>query len=75
MVLLQLETGYYYGLDEIGARTWTLLVTEGLTIADAAAKITAEYDAGLAQAQGDLLALVTSLESAKLITLHDPNPP
>ena len=67
LVLLQLETGHYYGLDEIGARSWALLVTEGLSICDAAVKITAEYEVELEQAQCDLLALATSLETARLV--------
>jgi hypothetical protein len=67
LVLLQLETGHYYGLDEIGARAWTLLVTEGLSVGDAAVKVTAEFETELTQAQDDLLALVTSLEAAKLV--------
>lgn len=67
LVLLQLETGHYYGLDEIGARAWTFLVTEGLSVGDAAIRITAEFEAELAQAQDDLLQLVASLEAAKLV--------
>jgi hypothetical protein len=69
LVLLQLETGHYYGLDEIGARSWSLLVTEGLSIGDAAARMTAEFEAELAEVQGDLLALVASLEQARLVVI------
>jgi hypothetical protein len=73
MVLLQLETGHYYGLDEIGARSWQLMVTQGLSIADAAAGITAEYDAELPQVQADLIALIASLERARLVRLREPD--
>ena len=69
LVLLQLETGHYYGLDEIGARAWTFLVTDGLSVGDAAIKITSEFETDLRQAQEDLLKLVTSLEAAKLVQL------
>lgn len=69
LVLLQLETGYYYGLGEIGARAWTFLVTEGLSVGDAAMKITLEFETELAQAQDDLLKLVISLQAAKLVQL------
>ena len=69
LVLLQLETGHYYGLDEIGARAWTFLVTEGLSVGDAAIKITSEFKTELAQAQDDLLKLVISLDAAKLVQL------
>lgn len=69
LVLLQLDTGFYYGLDEIGARCWALLVTEKLSIADAAVKISSEYEVEPAQAQGDLLALVASLEKSQLVRL------
>lgn len=67
LVLLQLDTGFYFGLDEIGSRCWGLLVTEGLCIADAAAKISTEYEVAHTQAQDDLLALVGSLEKAQLV--------
>jgi hypothetical protein len=67
LVLLQLETGHYYGLDEIGARAWTFLVTDGLSVGDAAIRITSEFDTDLPQAQDDLLNLVASLEAAKLV--------
>ena len=69
LVLLQLETGHYYGLDAIGARAWTFLVTEGLSVGDAAIQITSEFDTELARAQEDLLELVTSLEAARLVEL------
>lgn len=78
LVLLQLDTGHYYGLDEIGAKAWACLVSEGLSIGDAAVKITAEYEAGLVQVQGDLLALVDSLERARLVrpaAAHDTTQP
>ena len=67
LVLLHLDAGTYYGLDEIGARCWTLLVTDGLTIAGAAARISAEYEVEPAQAEADLLALADSLERSQLI--------
>jgi hypothetical protein len=69
LVLLQLDTGHYYGLDEIGARSWEFLVTQGLSVGDAAVKIAAEYEAEVAQVQGDLLALIASLEKARLVEL------
>ena len=69
LVLVQLETGHYYGLDDIGSRAWTFLVSEGLSVGDAAIKITSEFETKLAQAQDDLLKLVTSLEAAKLVQL------
>lgn len=69
LVLLQLDTGFYYGLDEIGSRCWALLVTDGLSISDAAAKISSEYAVELAQAQDDLLELIASLEKSQLVRL------
>ena len=69
LVLLQLETSHYYGLDEIGVRAWTFPVTEGLSVGDAAIRITSEFETELAQAQDDLLELVAALEAAKLVEL------
>ena len=67
LVLLHLETSNYYGLDEIGAKAWDVLVTQGGTIADACVAIAQEFDAELPQIEADLLALLASLESAKLV--------
>lgn len=67
LVLLHLETSQYYGLDEVGAKAWELLVTQGGSIADACAAIAGEFDAELPRIETDVLALLASLENAKLV--------
>jgi len=67
LVLLHLETSQYYGLDEVGARAWEVLVTQGASIADACVAIAEEFDAELPRIETDVLALLASLENAKLV--------
>lgn len=71
-VLLQLVTGSYYGLDEIGSRAWELLTVKHLSVANACEEIAAEYDAPVALVETDVVRLVRELESAKLVTLETP---
>jgi hypothetical protein len=51
-VLLDLESGTYFGLDGVGKRIWES-VGEGLTLAEIAAVIASEYEVDEAQAQAD----------------------
>ena len=69
LVLLRLETSDYFGLDEVGAKAWDVLVNQGRTIAEACAAIAQEFDAELPRIEADLFALLASLESARLVRL------
>ena len=67
-VLLQLDTGEYFGLDEIGTRIWQLLVEKG----DLAAVETAlvdEYDVDATTLADDLNRIVQELASKQLIEI------
>ena len=50
MVLLNIETGKYYGLDEVGARIWALLEEHGALQAAFDATLD-EYDVSAEQLQ------------------------
>jgi hypothetical protein len=68
--ILHLTSGVYYGLNETGARIWTLLQEPRLVceIRDALVK---EYDLDPDRCERDLLALLDELASAALIEVRD----
>jgi hypothetical protein len=67
-VLLNLETGTYYGLDVVGTRAWQLAAAAGSlrAVRDALAE---EYDAEPAVIERDLLVLAEALIGNGLWTL------
>ncbi len=60
VVILNLETGVYFGLDQVGARIWRLIEDHG-ALAAVFAALRAEYDAAPAVLERDLLELVDQL--------------
>jgi len=67
-VLLNLESGKYYGLDEVGTRMYSLLKENGRL--DLAAQVLVqEYDVAEGQLQGDLIKLVDDLVAHGLLTI------
>jgi Coenzyme PQQ synthesis protein D (PqqD) len=69
-VILELESGSYFGLDPIGARVWALIGT-GTTLGDLCEVMIADYEVDRAQLERDLEALVTDLAHNRLITVKD----
>ena len=65
-VLLDLESGIYFGLDNVGKRIWES-VSEGKTLAETIAVIVAEYDVNQQQAQDDVLAFAGDLVERGLL--------
>ncbi len=68
-VILNLETGTYYGLNEVGARIWTLL-KEPCRVAEIRDTILAEYEVDRERCEADLFALLTRLADAHLIEVR-----
>lgn len=70
LILLNLDNGRYYGLDEIGR-----MIFEGLRDGEPEERIVADictaYDVESVQVAADMDALVTHLESEGLITSTD----
>jgi hypothetical protein len=64
-VLLNLETGMYFGLDEVGTRIWRLAAENG-SLRSVQARLIEEYDADPATIERDLLALAEALVSKGL---------
>ena len=66
-VLLDLESGMYFGLDGVGKRIWDA-VAEGRSIGEIAAIITAEYEVDEARAQADVVEFTSNLVERGLLT-------
>jgi len=66
LVLLDLEGGDYFALDEIGAKFWSG-VEAGKTLDAVADEVAAEYDVTRAQAATDLAALRDELLARGLL--------
>jgi len=65
-VLLNLDSGVYYGLDAVGTRAWNLLAQER-TVADVYSIMLEEFDVSSDILQRDLTALVQELREKQLL--------
>jgi hypothetical protein len=65
-VLLDLESGMYFGLEGVGKRIWDS-VAEGCSIGEIAAIITAEFEVDEARAQADVVAFTSDLVERGLL--------
>lgn len=69
-VILNLDSGIYYGLNEIGNRIWQL-VQQPQTVATLQASILQEYTVKPEICEQDLLALLQDLQANGLIEIID----
>jgi hypothetical protein len=65
-VLLNIETGVYFGLDEIGTEIWNLL-SAGASENEVVEKLLVEYEVSLEQLRADVDEFVMTLESRGLV--------
>ena len=65
-VLLDFQSGQYYGLDEVGTRVWDLLQS-GTSAHQVAEQLEREYAAPRAVLEADVRALLMELHSAGLV--------
>ena len=65
-VLLDLDSGTYFGLDEVGSEIWAL-IAEGATVRVICDKVLELYDVDEATARSDLEDLVSQLQSRGLV--------
>jgi hypothetical protein len=68
-VILQLNTGVYYGLNEVGASIWKL-IQESKTIDEIRNSIVEEYEVSLEECDRDLLALLEQFKAEGLIEVR-----
>ncbi len=70
VVLLDMQSGIYFGLDSVGAHIWQL-VERGTTAEEIARAITARYDVDPAQARSDVEEFLRALQRQRLIDVRD----
>jgi len=66
LVLLDLDGGQYYALDDVSARVWELC-DGGLGVRQIVETIGAEYDAPLATIYGDVVAFLEEMLGEELV--------
>jgi hypothetical protein len=67
-VILNVATGIYYGLNDVGTRMWQLLAEHGC-LDPAYQTLLSEYDVPSDQLQADLFKLVDDLSAKGLLQL------
>ena len=72
-VLLDVDSGRTFSLDDIGTRSWQVLI-EASTVQAAVEQLQREYDAAPGELERDVLALVDRLASAHLVQIQDRQP-
>ena len=72
-VLLDVDSGRTFSLDDIGTRAWQVLI-EAPTVQAAVEQLQREYDAEPGELERDLLALIDRLASAQLVQLQGRQP-
>jgi len=70
VVMLGVEDGKYYGMDDIGSRIWTLL-DKPRKVSELCALLEAQYDVSAAQCAEDVLTFLNELQSRKIIEVVD----
>jgi hypothetical protein len=68
IVLLDLSSGDFFELDEVGARIWSAL-DGALTLRELAAALGREYQASANEIESDVVRFVTDLHARDLVTL------
>lgn len=69
-VILNLKSGTYYGLNEVGSRVWEL-IQEPKTVQDIYDSILQEYDVEVQTCQRDVQTLLNDLLTAQLVEIQD----
>ena len=69
-VLLNIKTGKYYGLDDVGTRMWMLIQEHG-RLEPVLSALLSEYEVEEQQLQTDLFKLVDDLVTHGLLAVDD----
>ena len=73
-VILNLKSGVYYGLNEVGAKIWQL-IQQPKTVTEIREALLQDYDVEPEDCQRDLLILLQELAAVKLIEVkHEAAP-
>jgi hypothetical protein len=68
VVMMSIEQGHYFGLDDIGSDIWKRLDTP-CTFADLVDRLAADYDADRASIAADVRALLESMAERDVVRL------
>ena len=68
VAILNLKNSNYYGLDPVGARVWRLIQNRSM-IGAVRDVIVAEYDVDVAQADRDVIELISELAAEGLVDI------
>ena len=71
-VMMNIQTGKYYGLDEVGSRIWELMEHK-ILVKEIIEQLQKEYDVSEQQCKTDVLNLLNDLKSNQLIEVKDWN--
>jgi len=66
MLIINVETGYYFSLDGLGSLIWRMLA-DGVNERDMVARIISEYEVDESTARDDLRELVDALAAEELV--------
>ena len=70
VAILHLNEGVYYGLDDVGARIWSL-IQEPTTVEEIRDVLVSEYEVAPDRCESDLIALLQRLADEGLIEVRD----
>lgn len=72
VVLLNVSTGQYYSLDEVGSRVWALLPQAGISLAALRDQVIEEFEVDPETVDRDLRDLFTRMLTAELVVTLPP---
>ncbi len=70
-VLLDMESGRYFGLNEVGTSVW-VLIKEAKPVSEIIAALKSEYDIDAARLERDILAFLEAMKSRQLVQIVEP---
>jgi hypothetical protein len=72
-ILIDLESGVYYSMDEVGATLWSLIEAQ-CRLEDVVSEITARYDAPRERVEADVLRVVADFVRENLVVFSESGP-
>lgn len=70
VVILDLKSGMYYGVDVVGAKVWTL-IEQPASLCAIREAIMSEYDVDAERCDRDILAFVKQMQAAGLVEVSN----
>ncbi len=70
VVILNLKSGVYHGLNEVGAKVWSF-IQQAKSVKQISEMLLQEYDVDVEQCNSDLIVLLSDLLAAELISISN----